>query len=129
MRFDRPSLFHSPVEIALVTSAKDFDAMLRRMKVKERPPHLGPGALASTHVFVNDGGGLARMVVSVGPMPKGDLVPVLAHEAVHVWQEIKEFIGEEKPSHEFEAYAVQNLIYYLRSEYLRQTRRGRKAKR
>jgi hypothetical protein len=37
------------------------------------------------------------------------IVGIIVHECTHVWQEIREFIGEEKPGMEAEAYALQTL--------------------
>ena len=37
----------------------------------------------------------------------------VAHEAVHVWQTIRDMIGEDKPSSEFEAYSVQAIFLEL----------------
>lgn len=55
-----------------------------------------------------------------------DLTSTLAlivHEAVHIWQEIKQILGEHDPSKEFEAYSIQAISQELMTEYLRQTRR------
>jgi hypothetical protein len=49
----------------------------------------------------------------------------LLHEAVHVWQALREEIGEEKPSHEFEAYAIQGISSELMRAY-RSTRATKK---
>jgi len=38
---------------------------------------------------------------------------LLLHEAVHIWQELKEKMGEDKPSVEFEAYSIQALAQDL----------------
>ena len=35
--------------------------------------------------------------------------PLLVHEAVHVWQQTRVYLGETAPSPEFEAYAIQNI--------------------
>lgn len=45
---------------------------------------------------------------------------LVAHEAVHIWQEIKLLMGEKEPSIEFEAYSIQritqDLLYVLYGE-------------
>ncbi len=51
---------------------------------------------------------------------KDDPIGVLGlvvHEAAHVWQAIKNDIGEDRPSHEFEAYAMQNIVMELCKAY------------
>lgn len=37
----------------------------------------------------------------------------IVHEAVHVWQQICNIIGEDKPSKEFEAYSIQRIAFEL----------------
>lgn len=49
---------------------------------------------------------------------------MLAHEAVHVKQRLMETIGEDKPSDEFEAYVIQNVVHGLLEEYHRQVFRS-----
>ena len=41
----------------------------------------------------------------------------LVHEAVHIWQGLCEYIGEENPSKEFEAYTIQNITQRLFDAY------------
>lgn len=41
----------------------------------------------------------------------------LVHEAVHIWQALCEYIGEENPSKEFEAYTIQNITQRLFDAY------------
>lgn len=52
-----------------------------------------------------------------------DVVGLLCHEAVHVWQEICERIGEEKPSQEFQAYSIQTILQELMRAYCKAYRR------
>jgi hypothetical protein len=39
-----------------------------------------------------------------------DVVGMLVHEGTHVWQHIKDIIGEDQPSKEFEAYSMQHIV-------------------
>ena len=41
----------------------------------------------------------------------------LVHEAVHIWQGFCDYIGEENPSKEFEAYTIQNITQRLFDAY------------
>lgn len=42
---------------------------------------------------------------------------LLLHEAVHVWQRIRELMGEREPSTEFEAYSIQSIAQDLFEMY------------
>ena len=48
---------------------------------------------------------------------------LLVHEAMHVWRDMREAIGEKEPSSEFEAYALQNITANLFRAY--EVTRGR----
>lgn len=45
------------------------------------------------------------------------VVELLAHEAMHVWRDLRKTVGEDKPSSEFEAYAIQHIISDLLDAY------------
>ena len=49
-----------------------------------------------------------------------DKVALICHEAVHVWQEIRDAMGEESPSVEFEAYSIQKVFFDLLTMYQEQ---------
>lgn len=44
-------------------------------------------------------------------------VSLIFHEAVHVWQRVREEMGETSPSTEFEAYAIQHIGLQLLMAY------------
>jgi len=46
-----------------------------------------------------------------------EIIGLLIHEAVHVWQSIRENIGEKEPSSEFEAYSIQSIAQRLIEAY------------
>jgi len=43
---------------------------------------------------------------------------VLVHEAVHVWQRYRDYLGEHTPSKEFEAYAIESISRNLMEAYV-----------
>lgn len=45
------------------------------------------------------------------------IASMLVHEAVHIWQQFRERIGESSPSAEFEAYAIQSISQRLMHAY------------
>jgi hypothetical protein len=46
-----------------------------------------------------------------------EVIGLIVHEALHVWQKIAEDLGELEPSHEFEAYSVQQITQDLLQAY------------
>lgn len=47
-----------------------------------------------------------------------EIIPLLAHEAMHICQYIFEEMGEKKPSKEFEAYTLQTVFMELLKKYI-----------
>jgi hypothetical protein len=81
---------------------------------------LNKGADATTHFFANDGHLTAVVCLgSVAGKDSTQIVSLLVHEAVHVWQEYARSIGERTPGDEQEAYAVQAVSQELMTEYAR----------
>lgn len=55
------------------------------------------------------------------------VLEILIHEAVHIWQRNADHMEEDKPSKEFEAYAIEKIASELIKEYgQRLKRRARK---
>jgi hypothetical protein len=53
-----------------------------------------------------------------------DIVDTLVHEAVHIWQHTVDFIGEENPGDEMEAYTIAFITSSLLKEYNRLKDKG-----
>lgn len=69
----------------------------------------------TTHLF-ECGNGAEAAIVCVGSVKgktKEQIYALLVHEGVHVWQAIRRSLGENAPSSEFEAYAIQNIVQSL----------------
>lgn len=112
----------------LCTNEKMFRAVLKKLKIKEKVNFVrSASAGASTH-FLYSKNNKNICIVTIKPLAKRSIEQrhaVLMHEALHVWQEHCGLIGEEKPSAEFEAYAVQLIAQELMLEYRNQVGRGR----
>lgn len=110
----------------LCLNEKAYKQALKRMKVPR--DHWGPflqthHAHATTH-YLEKGDGSLACIVCMGSTEGRDIPTVhglLVHEAVHIWQQYREFIGEKSPSSEFEAYSIQWISRMLIESYLKQT--------
>jgi hypothetical protein len=113
----------SPVYYTVCTSQKMFESLLREKKIETfEGVNLGKGA--STHFLKNDRNESVAIVCLYDHKHlKEQVYALLAHEAIHVWQEVLEVMGEKGPSPEFEAYSIQQICQELFLEYKRQTAR------
>lgn len=62
-------------------------------------------------------GDYAVVQIDENPWNLRQIHGLLLHEAVHIWQELKLKMGEEKPSVEFEAYSIQTIAQDLFAMY------------
>jgi len=114
---DRGLLFSSAY-LGLCTTEKQWKKVCKAHKVKDAPNWIGEGANASTHRIQWKNKTL--LIVCIRKPCKHSVHAIhalLVHEAVHMWQYIKEDLGETQPSPEMEAYAVQNLSFNLMEAY------------
>ena len=110
--------------LALCLSQEEFDAALKYLNVKHAAPYVNEGADATAHHLTN-GKGEAVTLVCISDFKDRNPVEVagmLVHEAVHVWQNYCQDIGEREPGKEQEAYAIQNISQELMSEFARRMR-------
>lgn len=80
------------------------------------PPNEDMGA-ATTTLFRDCKFGRRVAVVTIANRAPDVTANLLVHEAVHVWQDLCESIGELAPSSEFEAYTVQHMTAELFRAY------------
>ena len=66
--------------------------------------------------FYNDS---ALAIVQIGEVERSiiQIHSLLLHEAVHIWQRIKQLMAESDPSKEFEAYSIQRIAQDLFAMY------------
>lgn len=108
--------------LTLCLTQADFDGVMRHLKVPEPwPRFVASGANASTHYFADKEGGAATVVCLGSHEGRSAIVvaSLLVHEAVHVWQDYLEGIGEKHPGWEMEAYGIQAISQVLMTEYVR----------
>lgn len=117
------TLIRSPYHISLCTTEKGFHAVLKKLKVPEKdwPEFVTEDIGACVQIFEYDQHLFAVVNMEKSKRPVEEIYSTLTHEAVHIFQHIREFIGEQYPSVEFEAYSIQNISQNLMESYKRQT--------
>lgn len=119
------TLVKTPIHYGLCLRESDFHAELRRMGVPRDhwPPFIRTAhADATAHHFESTSEYRDATIVCVD-MERAkkrdplEVVGLLVHEAMHIWQRIREHIGETNPSSEFEAYSVQWIVQELCGAY------------
>lgn len=104
-----------PMAYCFCPSEKAWRREMRRMNAQE--PY--PTADARTTRFERAGRTRAFVTIAEhldGRDPVG-IVGLIVHEAVHVWQYMCEYGGDESPSRETEAYAIQLIACELMAAY------------
>lgn len=86
-------------------------------KASKRDLGCYPDNAAMTTLFQDTERKTRTCIVTVADRTPQATVGLLVHEAMHVWRDIREGIGEERPSSEFEAYALQNIVEELITAY------------
>lgn len=107
-----------------------WHAEFKRLKVPAEP--YPQSDARCTHLIADSGKRLTIVTVSERLDPKRRSDPIglwalIGHEAMHVWQRMRDVIGEDKPSWELEAYTWQHIFAQLADAY--EQTRGPNAKR
>lgn len=115
------SLIESPYYIGLCVSEDQFQSELKKLGVPAQnwPDWVSRHKGGATHTFEQKKTGNLCALICVRSKSKDPnaIVGVLVHEAVHVWQHIREEIGETDPGKEFEAYSIQIISQRLIAKY------------
>ena len=121
MKWCDRTLIQSPYFYGVCLDEKDYHKTLKKLELPERlwAPFVNPGKDATVHYWVHDDGrNVALVCIKDAHKHKpGSVVGILVHEAVHIWQAIKEDMGETHPSKEFEAYSIQWIVQELIESY------------
>lgn len=122
MKWCDRALWQSRYSYGLCLNEKDFQKEMKKMNV---PPHQWPrwvseGANATTHFLEHPEGGRAAIVClgETNGFTGVQIASILVHEAVHIWQEHCDGIGEADPGSESEAYAIQAISQRLMEAYV-----------
>ena len=119
--------FELPYCYRLCITEKDFHKELKRLKIAKSswPSFIKtPQANATCHFFQSASSELAAIVCiskkGCKDRPLDQILGLLAHEAMHIWRECREHVGETNPSYELEAYAMQRIAQNLVASWLEQ---------
>lgn len=108
-----PEWYTSPfqhVKYTLVRNQDQFDLIFDDITDTDQFMHMGCAAQVD---FYQDN---KLAVVQIGDTSERTIIEVfglLLHESIHIWQKIRERMGERNPSSEFEAYSIQALAQDL----------------
>lgn len=114
-------LFEIPFNLHFFKSEKEFKNWCKKRGFEDEPPRfVVKGSNGSVHKI--ETGGVIDVVVTMDENgleynTSNEIMALLVHEAMHVWQYVLEYIGEHKPSYEFEAYMVQKICLKLFDAY------------
>ena len=102
-----------PVYVGFTKSRKAFGREMKRLAIKGVPFLAPDHANASTH-FLEHGGALTCIITLGSTKDRSieQIASLIAHEAVHVAQEVWSSVGETKPGREAEAYLVQHVTQH-----------------
>ncbi|MBB5443275.1 MULTISPECIES: hypothetical protein [unclassified Paraburkholderia] len=131
MKYANGVLLDMPCHLALCVDERAYRREMRRLKIDEHPPFTINGKPATAHWFNHQQGGQNLAIVCVDRETLADrtgtqIAALLVHEAVHVFQNICEHLGEESPSREFEAYSIQRIAQNLMHMYAELSEGGTK---
>lgn len=87
---------------------------MKRLNVSNAPPYPQSDGRCS-HFTDQKNNNLSIVTIGqhAGKVKPLSVVGLLVHEAMHVWRQIREIIGEQYPSLEFEAYYIQAISQEL----------------
>lgn len=108
----------NPYHMGVCLTEEAFWRAMNHMKipVEARPPFiLNRQSHATLHTFEHTDVKLVALLCMRGWEGRNpiEVAGLIVHEAVHLWQAIREHIGEKFPSSEFEAYSVQAIAQDL----------------
>ena len=122
MRWLSRSLIVSPICYCLCLSEKKYIQILKKLKVKNYPDFVTSDSHATVHLFNETKKHRACAIICISDFKNYSLSQVIGlinHECIHIWQEIKLILHENNPSTEFEAYTIQHLTQSVISELLK----------
>jgi hypothetical protein len=126
------TMIQLPFNLCLCVTRKQYARELKKMGVTNGNPFVSPGAGATLHRFdpkTDSDDPIAIVCLDEEHRKNLELNQthaLLVHEAMHLWRYSRKYLGESKPSKEFEAYAIQAISQRLFYAYDELTNREKK---
>lgn len=122
------SLIVSPYSISLCLSEDSFRHEMKRLKVpvSSWPKWIIEGYGGTTHTLEENEKHEMALVICIKKeksSTRDAVIGLIVHEAVHVWQKVRDNLREEFPSTEFEAYSIQQITVNLIDAYNQLTKK------
>jgi len=109
-----------PVWFGFTDNEKAFLKECKRLGILDPPDFVSYGKDSTLHIFTKSGKLTMICTIRIDKETIDQILGLLTHEAVHVWQEICEFIGQkDKSGNEVEAYHIQNIAQFMFTEILK----------
>ncbi len=107
---------YAPAEVWYVANEKAYRRFARKLKLKN-PVTMHWDAQGCTAEFLE---GKYQAVTTRSNLDGGvcHIAAVIAHECVHLWQNLKGYIGEDSPGEEVEAYIIDHFVEQVMKAYL-----------
>lgn len=103
----------TPIFFATCLSKETFEEELRRIKCAASPPFTN-GTPATAHFFDCANGDIHVLVCfdvdAMADLTGIETAALMAHEAVHVMQQCRDWMREKDPGQEWEAFTVQHVV-------------------
>ena len=111
-------LIRSPYYYGVCLDEVSFEETCKELEIPKSkiPPFVSDGSPATVNFLINANLN-KRVAIVCLKLPENisptQTIGLLVHEAVHIFQQIKAYIGEGSPSPEFEAYSIQTITEEL----------------
>ena len=106
-----------PASVGVTTSETDYIKEMKRLHIYDPPPFTNSGMDGSTNFFIHANNLYIIVTIKANnKTSKKQLIGLVVHEAVHVWQAVLESIGEDNCGDEITAYNIQNIVQFMLKE-------------
>ena len=111
-------LYFTNLRYCLCLNQEEQDEAFKSLEISSRYNYLEEGMSGICTMFTAPNG-VKRVIVCINEeLNEGlEIATTLVHEGVHVWQHIRDDIGEVDPSAEFEAYTIDTIFSDLAQAY------------